>query len=127
MRNFHYRAPRFPVDLPVRVTQGGLTQLTRCREISVDGMKLDLSEASFPFPGGFIQFGDGISGLKIPFLVRSRAADSIGVMFQNDSSEQSDALCRLIAAQSHRQTCLSMVVWAPALEAGAPRFSPLYS
>jgi len=121
MRSFQYRAPRFPVDLPVHVTQGGSTQLARCREISVDGMKLDLSGTTFPFSCGFIQLGDGISSLKIPFRVRSRANDSIGVMFQNESSEQSDALCRLIASLSHRHASLSLVVLMPAVESGALR------
>jgi hypothetical protein len=93
----------------------------------MEGMKLDLSGAAFPFSRGFVQLGEGISSLKIPFQVRSRADDSIGVMFQNESSEQSDALCRLIASLSHRQTCLSLVVWVPPVESGALGFSPLYS
>ena len=127
MRSFQYRAPRFRVDLPVHVTQGDSTQLTRCREISVNGMKLDLGEASFPFSCGFIQLGDGVSSPKIPFQVCSRAIDSIGVMFQNESSAQSEALCRLIASLSHRQTCLSLVVRVLEVESGSHRFSPLYS
>jgi hypothetical protein len=126
MRSFQYRAPRFPVDFPVHVTQGDATQLTRCREISVDGMKLDLGGAHFPFSCGFIQLGDGISRLKIAFQVRSRAIDSIRVMFQNQSSEQSEAVCRLIESLSHRHTCLSLVVRMPAVEPGWPRLSPLY-
>lgn len=126
MRSFQYRAPRFSVDLPVYVTQGGSTQLTRCREISVDGMRLDLSGASFPLSCGFIQLGDGISSLKIPFQVRFRETDSIGVMFENQSSEQSEAFCRLIASLSGRQTCLSLVVLMPAMQPGALILSPLY-
>lgn len=121
MRRFQYRAPRFPVDLPVYLTQGESTQLTRCREVSVDGMKLDLMGASFPFSCGFLQLGDGISSLKIPFQVSSRAIDSICVMFQNESSEQSEELCRFIASLSHRNTCLSLVVLTPAVESGALR------
>lgn len=127
MRNFQYRAPRFPVDLPVYLTQGDSTQLTRCREISVDGMKLDLMGASFPFSCGFIQLGDGTSSLKIPFRVHSRAIDSIGVMFQNEPGEPSEALSRFVASLSHRQTCLSLVVLRPAVESGALRLPPLYS
>ena len=127
MRSFQYRAPRFPVDLPVYLTQGGSTQLTRCREISVDGMKLELMGASFPFSCGLIQLGDGISSLKIPFRVHSRAIDSIGVMFQNEPGEQSEAFCRFVASLSRRQTCLSLVVLKPAAEPGTLRLPPLYS
>jgi PilZ domain len=127
MRRFQYRAPRFPVDLPVYMTQGDSTQLTRCREVSVDGMKLDLMGASFPHSSGFIQLGDGVSSLKIPFQVSSRAIDSICVMFQNESTEASEALSRFIASLSHRQTCLSLVVLKPAVESGARRLPPLYS
>jgi hypothetical protein len=127
MRNFQYRAPRFPVDLPVYLTQGDSTQLTRCREISVDGMKLDLMGVSFPFSSGLMQLGDGSSSLKIPFEVHSRTAESIGVMFQNEAGEQSEALCRFIASLSQRSTCLSLVVLRPAVESTALRLPPLYS
>jgi hypothetical protein len=127
MRNFQYRAPRFPVDLPVYLTQGDSTQLTRCREISVDGMKLDLMGASFPSSSGLIQLGDGVSSLKIPFRVHSRASDSIGVMFQNEPGEQCEALCRFVASLSQRQTCLSLVLLRPTSESGSLRLPPLYS
>ena len=126
MRRLQYRAPRFPVDFPVRVTHGDSSQMTRGREISVNGMKLDLDGASFPFSGGFIQLVDGNSTLKIPFEVRTRAIESIGIVFQNMSSEQSEALSRLIASLSRRPTCLSLVVRRSALEPGRPRLSPLY-
>jgi hypothetical protein len=128
MRKLQYRAPRIAVDFPVRVTHGDSSQMTRGREISVEGMKLDLDGASFPFTGGFIQLVDGISNLKIPFEVRTRAIDSIGIAFQNLSSDQSDALSQLIASLSRRPTCLSLVVRrsASALQLGRPRLSPIY-
>jgi hypothetical protein len=128
MRKLQYRAPRFAVDFPVRVTHGDSSQMTRGREISVDGMKLDLNGDSFPFTGGFIQLVDGISSLKIPFEVRTRAIDSIGIAFQNLSSEQSGALSDLIASLSRRPTCLSLVVRrsASARQAGRLRLSPIY-
>ena len=127
MRRFQYRAPRFPVDLPVYLTQGDSTQLTRCREFSVDGMKLDLMGASFPFSSGFILLGDGISSLKIPFRVGSRAIDSICVMFQSESTEESEELCRFIASLAQRHPSLSLIVLRPAPESGALRLPPLYS
>lgn len=101
--------------------------MTRCREISVDGMRLDLMGVSFPFSSGLMQLGDGISSLKIPFRVHTRVADSIGVMFQNEAGEQSEALTRFVASLSQRSTCLSLVVLRPALESGALRLPPLYS
>lgn len=128
MRNFQYRAPRFPVDLPVYLTQGDSTQLTRCREISVDGMKLELMGVSFPFSSGLMQLGDGTSSLKIPFRVHSRAADSIGVMFQNEAGEQCEALTSFVASLSQRSTsCLSLVVLRPSVDSGALRLPPLLS
>ena len=102
--------------------------MTRCREVSVDGMKLDLMGAAFPFSSGFIELGDGVSSLRIPFQVTSRTIDSICVMFQNESSELSESLSRFIASLSQRQTCLSLVVLKqPALESGVRRLPPLYS
>jgi len=88
-------------------------------------MKLDLMGASFPFSSGFILLGDGISSLKIPFRVGSRAIDSICVMFQTDSTEESEALCRFIASLAQRRPCLSLVVLRPATESGALRLPPL--
>jgi hypothetical protein len=114
MRKLQYRAPRIPVDLPVRVTQGDLAQMMRCRDLSVDGMKLDLNGASFPYSSGSIQLMDGTSSLELSFQVRSRAVDSIGIVFHDKSIEQSEALSRLIASLSRRNASLSLVVRMPA-------------
>ena len=126
MRKLQYRAPRLVVDFPVRVMHGDSSQMTRGRDISMEGMKLDLGGASFPFTGGFIQLVDGVSSLKIPFEVRTRAIDSIGVAFQSLSSEQSRALSKLIAALLRLPTCLSLVVRRSALQPGRLRLSPVY-
>jgi len=44
MQKFEYRTPRFAVDLPVRFIVQNTTLFARCREISKDGMTLELIE-----------------------------------------------------------------------------------
>jgi hypothetical protein len=110
MRRLQYRNPRFAVDIPVQVTHGDSSQLARGRDISMEGMKLDLDVASFPYPGGFIQLRDGTSTLEIPFEVRTRTKNSIGVLFQDLSSEQTAAITKVVTYLSRRTNSLSLVV-----------------
>jgi hypothetical protein len=44
MHRFEYRTPRFAVDLPVQFTVQNSTLFARCREISKDGMTLELMQ-----------------------------------------------------------------------------------
>lgn len=41
MHKFSYRAPRFPVDLPVNLILTGFRATVRCTEICIDGMKVE--------------------------------------------------------------------------------------
>jgi hypothetical protein len=44
MKKFEYRAPRFGVDLPARLTVENSAMAGRCREISRDGMIFELGQ-----------------------------------------------------------------------------------
>ncbi len=44
MQKFEYRAPRFAVDLTVQFTTQNSTLIARCREISKNGMTLEIQE-----------------------------------------------------------------------------------
>jgi PilZ domain len=44
MQKFTYRAPRHRVDLPVRLETAGGTVFGRCREISAEGLRLELNQ-----------------------------------------------------------------------------------
>jgi len=50
MHKFTYRTPRYTVDFPVQLALGEAIITGRCREISTDGMQLELRR---PLPAGF--------------------------------------------------------------------------
>ena len=50
MHKFNYRTPRFAVDFPVQLTLDGAVIAGRCKEISIDGMQLELRR---PLPSDF--------------------------------------------------------------------------
>lgn len=50
MQKFNYRAPRYVVDLPVRLTVEDSLVTGRCIEISREGMHVELRQ---PLPSGF--------------------------------------------------------------------------
>src|ERR1035441_53605 len=42
MQKFEYRTPRFPVDFPIQLTVKDATLTARCKEISQQGITLEL-------------------------------------------------------------------------------------
>jgi hypothetical protein len=98
MRKFDYRAPRIPIDLPVTFMQGRSTQLGRCKEISEEGMKIELSEpASLNSLGSAYLTCEGFS-LSVAVQVMHMGPDASGVKFLYESRAQRDTVCRLVAS-----------------------------
>jgi len=109
MRSFSYRAPRYSVDIPVRVTQGGASRLGRCTEISTDGMKV----AACPFvpnSSGSIQIDHEELSLELPFRTVYSALNMGAVEFTLESDEQKQAVDQLILLVSAPRPCRSMVL-----------------
>ena len=50
MHKFTYRTPRYAVDFPVQLMRDDAVAAGRCREISTEGMRLELRR---PLPPGF--------------------------------------------------------------------------
>lgn len=50
MRKFSYRTPRYAVDFPVQLTLGEAVIAGRCKEISTEGVQLELRQ---PLPRDF--------------------------------------------------------------------------
>lgn len=97
MRKFDYRVPRIAIDLPICLMQGGSTHAGRCREISLDGMKIEFSEPIVPGVHGFVDLSfEGLS-LTLPVRVARCEPDFTAVQFVCESKEQNDAVARLIA------------------------------
>jgi hypothetical protein len=97
MRNFVYRAPRFPVDLPVHLTIEDSTVAARCREISEDGMDLEGLEDPLPVSSGMVAVS--YKGMKIEIearVVRSES-NSGGLEFIYKSEEERNRVAHFVA------------------------------
>jgi len=97
MRKFDYRAPRFSVDLPIRLTFEDSMQDGRCREISTEGMKLELREPLSPNSCGRVRVSYLNFRLELPVRVAHSGASYDGVKFVYESDEQRDDVNRLVA------------------------------
>jgi hypothetical protein len=97
MRKFDYRAPRFLVDLPIRVTFGSSMQEGRCTEISTEGMKLELRQPLAPDSCGMVRLSHRDILIEIPVRVAHSGSSYDGVKFVYESDEQRDELIRLVA------------------------------
>jgi PilZ domain len=97
MRKFNYRVPRFPVDLPVLLTFGESTQVGRCLEISVEGMKLEAGQPLSPDSRGTVHLT--YLGIAVELSIRVAHAGSAfdGVTFVYDSEEQRDKVSQLVS------------------------------
>ncbi len=96
MRKFDYRAPRFVVDLPVRLTINGTMQQGRCIEISTEGMKLAVDRPLAPQCDGTVRLVYQDLALEVPFRVAHSGPSFDGARFIYESDEQRDDIIRLV-------------------------------
>jgi len=96
MRNFDYRAPRFPVDLPVQVEVENVAQTGRCTEIGFGGMRLVSLAPLAADVNAVIQICYRSMFLKIPARVVHQDADGNGMQFLWESDKQKEGVARLI-------------------------------
>lgn len=97
MRKFDYRAPRFAVDLPVRLTLEDSTQFGRCTEISTEGMKLEVHKPLCLDSAGAVQVTFRDVSLELPVRVAHGGSGCDGVQFVYGSDEERDDVIRFIA------------------------------
>jgi PilZ domain-containing protein len=97
MRKFDYRAPRFLVDLPIQLTFENSMQEGRCKEISTEGMKLELREPLCPDCCGTVRLSYKDFMIEVPVRVAHSGSSYDGVKFVYESDEQRDELIRLVA------------------------------
>jgi hypothetical protein len=105
MRKFNYRVPRFPVDVPVRLAFDELIQAGRCREISTEGMKVEVRQPLSPDSCGTVQISYQGVALELTVRVAHSSSSHDGVKFVYESDEQRDDVIRLVellAGQPHR-------------------------
>jgi PilZ domain len=97
MRKFDYRAPRFLVDLPVRLTFENSMQEGRCKEISTEGMKLEVHQPLPPDCFGTVRVRYREYTIDLAVRVAHSGGSYDGVKFVFESNEQRDDVNRLVA------------------------------
>jgi len=109
MRKFRFRAPRFPVDLPVSVMQDGATRPGRCLEISVEGMKVKLEDRFAPNSDGSVEIHIDELQMEIPFRVIYSESNTRGLEFAFETRKQKQAAASLVSALLAPRPCRSLV------------------
>lgn len=98
MQKFEYRSPRFAVDLPVQFAGEQSTLPGRCRDISRDGMRLELREPLPPDACGTVHLSYGDCPFELSVRVAHTGATHDGVEFVYKSEHEREAVARLVAA-----------------------------
>lgn len=96
MHRFKYRAPRYRVDIPVRLTLAETTIPGRCREISREGMRLEVYQ---PLPAdysGTVFLGYQDFQLEIGVQMAHLGPMQDGLRFVFDSEQQRHAVAHLV-------------------------------
>jgi hypothetical protein len=98
MQRFDYRSPRYPVDLPVRLTAENSTRLGRCKDISREGMKMELQQPLPPDACGTVSMTFQDQTLELKVQVAHAGATQDGMKFIYSSDTQRNAVARLLAS-----------------------------
>lgn len=96
MRNFDYRSPRFPVDLPVHIVVQDSVLIGHCTDIGHGGMRVETPETIPVDLQTVIQVGYRGMHINIPARVIHHTAASKGVQFLCESDAQRQDVMRLI-------------------------------
>lgn len=102
MRKFNYRVPRFAVDIPIRLTFDETSQVGRCKEISTEGMRLEVRDPLAPDTAGTVHISYQGVALELTVRVAHSSSSHEGVRFVYETDEQRDEVIRLVALLSGR-------------------------
>jgi len=98
VRKFDYRAPRFSVDLTVRLTIEGSILMARCIEISREGMRLELQQALPPDALGTVSvhYQDLMLELNVRVAHVSKSHGGVEFIYRSDAEQK--AVAQLIGS-----------------------------
>jgi hypothetical protein len=97
MQKFEYRIPRYVVDLPVMLTLEGLSIPGRCREISIEGMRVELRQPAPPESSGTVSIHYRELSLELPVCVTHSGTGHDGLKFQFEAEKDRTAVERLVS------------------------------
>lgn len=100
MQNFQYRSPRFVADIPVQFAGEQSTLQGRCRDISQDGMGLQLQQWLPPDTSGTVSLSHQGRRLQLGVRVAYSGESHEGLQFIYKSDRERAEVGRLIASLS---------------------------
>ena len=108
MQKFDYRAPRFAVDFPVRLTMQDSLHFARCRDISENGMRLEIRDPFPPDSCGEVAFD--YQGIVFELRVRVMHAGIAhdGLTFVYESDDQRTEILNLISRFASPKRAVSL-------------------
>ena len=110
MRKFDYRSPRLTVDLPVRMTQGSTTHHGRCREISAEGMKVELQDPLVQGTSCAAHFDCEDLSFRLLARIVHPGPDSCGVKFVYESDRQRQTAVQLVKLLAAPVPCTALAL-----------------
>ncbi len=98
MKKYQYRHPRFPVDLPIKFITPSLTLAARCKEISEDGMRLEMLQPLQLNTFGKVSLRHRDQTLEFNVRVASVGAAHAGLEFVCASLDERCQITQLVAS-----------------------------
>jgi PilZ domain len=98
MRKFHYRAPRFPINLPIRLRTQHANFAGRCTQISYDGMKVEVGSPLPPDAEAAIFIDYFGASIEVSVRIAQRGEAHHGLEFLYRSDRERRAIAALLAA-----------------------------
>jgi hypothetical protein len=108
MQKFDYRHPRFTVDLPAQFISQGTTLNGRCKDISHEGMRLELRQPLAPGARGVVLVS--YQGRTLELSARVAHAANGGMEFLYESEGERKTVEQLVAALASRSRVGPMLV-----------------
>jgi len=102
MHKFNYRSPRYVVDLPVRLLLDDLVIDARCKEISREGMRLEVSEALPADFEGLVLLEWRGSRLELHVRIAHTGSPQDAMRFIFESEKERSAIAALVARLASR-------------------------
>jgi hypothetical protein len=98
MQKFQYRSPRFTVDLPARLAVEQSTIAARCKDISKEGMRLELSQPLPAHACGTVVLSHRDGPLELSVRVAHTESTHDGLEFIYKSDYERESVAKLVAS-----------------------------
>jgi len=98
MQRFDYRSPRYPVDLPAQLTADNSTHIGRCKDISREGMRMELCQPLPQDACGKVSLKFQDLTLEVNVRVAHAGATQDGMKFICSSDNERNAVARFVAS-----------------------------